>query len=1589
MALSDQILDELKKALNKVQSTSTTLQTWQEPFDRQGAVSPEVVQAAKAIEGFAGSWAAQASIVSNTEYAAFASAADPQVVTNHLGRPGQPETNFPLYAWGTNKDDEAAFLGHPISFSIVGPTARHQSMDWQWVYSTAGGTEFLTLDTVAFNSRPLPTPPVAPLAADILQAYGLSSMPDEGLYFVVSLTGSSSSLDNSGVPTPGGVGDGIIYTDGGRAAVTEKNFRSSRYEIFRINDFVGNQFELDTNKRFSDYFTIPGGTPIVRAITLFKPFAARMASIPSVEGAGKNRAFLTVTPEKSANGDLLPTYGGSTNVGTWLGSGFAKYDLGLRGTAGTYGGEVALPVFVPKRKGTARLATNRYTTAGGLPMAPGQFQLTNITTTATAGDIICVRSVSQPNFLYGYLYSLHGSVDSTTGTGYYEITSVVGSTVTCRALPRVNPETGLIFYGPLVHNCQIDLDGTPIPATAAVQYQNAVASVAGITYTITFTLDTNLVVETFTYTTLGGEDSWAIANALAALINAGAYATATLNPAVGPSLNTTIELATKGSYVGPLGNGIQIAQSNDSVAPQVTGYRSGRKFGTSDGQDGGYTGTITPKLGVGIGVNDYAANVEYTLHDPVPSLWQGVFDPVKVQANRLPNLIDPTWNKRALSKLANVQNPAATVAGRADKAIFDTSKGTKGAANPGSMLDLGFRMVLFPAKDDGFGNAAPDYDNPITTQNVILDPTVNEAQYIYIDYASGAVVCSHTPDPTNPLCTLAPNGIVGTGGNNPRGDIVLFASCVPFSRMPQQTGGGVAVTIPAQAPVEIAGQYQNTSVSEQSVLGERVNFQIAPTFNGVAQVISSQANNSVYLFSVEEIGPATTPTAPTITVNGPIAGDNLTFRFVRDSYQTVLTAGVDFAIGGSDAATASNLAAAINASTSISQLMYAAATANTVQVYTRQSGSQTTLTSVLPYQLIFGPYSVVTSNNARFPVAGGGTSALLGTFTQSERIPQTGWFDVIDTRTAAPGLSITDSNNVVNRVATFSYSGKQIVLDPATVSLRTKLLNVWGGSVLGDDITLSPSTQNYYASFRKADVLPNDRSGRTGTDYQQDTTEGFSARFNKLKFLQGSLDFSSDGVVIDLGGTNGFVKKRGDLMSGALSIFIDATLNPNYLNANGLNASGNGTGNGVVGTSGSTGGYGVGGFGGFGSDAAGVFGQGRGSGEGVRGIGGTTSLAAGYFSAAAGSNTDGVQGIAEGTGVGVYGVNDAFGGTGPGVKGYGRRGVVAESYNITDYPQARLVAQGTAVPAVGNRLKGDLWVPDDAGVDWDGHLLVYDGSNYLDAYASILSTQQLNAQRGGVKLISNYTTAAVASTLAEPSDLAMSASYAITASTGGSTTVVVSAAGHTFVAGDNVYITGATDTTINNTPPPATKPSNWKVQSVVAGVSFTIIINAVAVGSGVAAGTATKVYPHPMQYTSYLQSGGGGNGTLKFEHVYALPKSYKGLSSTASDVAVEFNHRLSGNSAGSTWTIYMARYRPGADYPVIASVKSGNYATGLFLQSTQVLVSDITASSLGATPFQAGDVVGIFIVASTVLGGCTVYIYEVDFNFCEAFYAVY
>lgn len=183
-----------------------------------------------------------------------------------------------------------------------------------------------------------------------------------------------------------------------------------------------------------------------------------------------------------------------------------------------------------------------------------------------------------------------------------------------------------------------------------------------------------------------------------------------------------------------------------------------------------------------------AIDVEFTIHDPISSLYTSdAVDLDKLEESRLTNLIDPSWVERTTKTRGLVSG--ATPA-RADRAIFDTSSSGAGAsgtnANPGSLLDLGFRMVLFPAKDDGGGNPIPDFDRPIASQSAVIDPAATTEQFIDIDYSSGVVCLSHEPATGG---DIAPAGVITGGTTNPRGEVVLFAACVPFSQEEGQLGG--------------------------------------------------------------------------------------------------------------------------------------------------------------------------------------------------------------------------------------------------------------------------------------------------------------------------------------------------------------------------------------------------------------------------------------------------------------------------------------------------------------------------------------------------------------------------------------------------------------------------------------------------------------------------------------------------------------------------------------------------------------------------------------------------------------------------------
>ena len=144
-----------------------------------------------------------------------------------------------------------------------------------------------------------------------------------------------------------------------------------------------------------------------------------------------------------------------------------------------------------------------------------------------------------------------------------------------------------------------------------------------------------------------------------------------------------------------------------------------------------------------------------------------------IDAVRLTNIIDPREVGRSV-KVKHGVNERGFTAARADRAIFDTVEGN----DPGSLMDLGFRMVLFPTKKVQVGGAfastfdIPDWDNPITSREVTLDSSItDEDQYIDVDYANGLVRFSHKPvDFVGPF----------------------WAAFVPYSM--DQTGAGFQVT---------------------------------------------------------------------------------------------------------------------------------------------------------------------------------------------------------------------------------------------------------------------------------------------------------------------------------------------------------------------------------------------------------------------------------------------------------------------------------------------------------------------------------------------------------------------------------------------------------------------------------------------------------------------------------------------------------------------------------------------------------------------------------------------------------------------------
>lgn len=181
--------------------------------------------------------------------------------------------------------------------------------------------------------------------------------------------------------------------------------------------------------------------------------------------------------------------------------------------------------------------------------------------------------------------------------------------------------------------------------------------------------------------------------------------------------------------------------------------------------------------------------LEVDVFDNITSIFtDALLNVRKVLASRINHLIAPKNVEGSYAAL--FEDESVRGASPPGPAIFDTATGS----NPGNLSNLGFRMVLFPAKADGGGNLVPDFDNPIQTNSlVVLDPSVHSPQYIEVDYDAGVVYLSHPPDPTSPDCAVAPNGIISDPTANPRNEVVLYAAFVPYSREPSQRGAGIQV----------------------------------------------------------------------------------------------------------------------------------------------------------------------------------------------------------------------------------------------------------------------------------------------------------------------------------------------------------------------------------------------------------------------------------------------------------------------------------------------------------------------------------------------------------------------------------------------------------------------------------------------------------------------------------------------------------------------------------------------------------------------------------------------------------------------------
>lgn len=436
---------DLSKIVSGSVETSSQLLPSQEPYRVSYGLYPRETLGAVLPEGFCGSWAASYGYTRKSLQGDFSVPTDGISKGGYnetlLGVPGFPDIDFVPYSFRTNRSGNKgeALLGHPISFDVVGPTIKAPGCGHTW--SVDFGANEITL-LVGYLGYAVPS---------FEDVYGLSSIPDGGLYCVISFTGEGF---------PGAIPD-VGYNP------IEEVSPYSKFEIFRVTGITGGVVTFDESKLLSSYFTAPGvGFPAIRAVTFLKPKVTRLFAVPGSGAVGREQTFLFVTPETSSTNEFQPPIGdsGAPPADTWRGGSFDPDDA-RAGTSAVYnvGSNLPIPIPIGDIDVTGVILDTGSVQAGIVkaadtavlsPLLQDQLalwiqkaQFTNISSVLTAGRVINIYSISgagDRSDIIGGAQSLYGwfqilSVDDTDLT-YFK--------VVCRRNCETDSYTGVSsFYG--------------------------------------------------------------------------------------------------------------------------------------------------------------------------------------------------------------------------------------------------------------------------------------------------------------------------------------------------------------------------------------------------------------------------------------------------------------------------------------------------------------------------------------------------------------------------------------------------------------------------------------------------------------------------------------------------------------------------------------------------------------------------------------------------------------------------------------------------------------------------------------------------------------------------------------------------------------------------------------------------------------------------------------------------------------------------------------------------------------------------------------------------------------------------------------